>query len=108
MEFTLGKRAFDYDMMTLIGDMVKHPAGKEFFERHLDDIFDGIIASGIAAHVAGDALEKMPHGIGNVRPVDSDTVHVFAKRPGLRVGTIDKSIKRKGVTHMHRRMEYKT
>ncbi len=60
MEFTLGKRAFDYDMMTLIGDMVKHPAGKEFFESHLDDIFDGIIASGIAAHVAGDALEKMP------------------------------------------------
>ena len=60
MEFTLGKRAFDYDMMTLIGDMVKHPAGKEFFESHLDDIFDGIIASGIAAHVAGDALENMP------------------------------------------------
>ncbi len=50
----------DYDMMTLIGDMVKHPAGKQFFESHLDDIIDGVIASGIAAHVAGDAIEKMP------------------------------------------------
>lgn len=49
-----------YDMMSLVGDMVKHPAGKEFFESHMDDIIDGVIASGIAAHVAGDAIENMP------------------------------------------------
>lgn len=49
-----------FDMMSLVGDMVKHPAGKEFFESHMDDIIDGVIASGIAAHVAGDAIEKMP------------------------------------------------
>lgn len=49
-----------YDMMSLIGDMVKHPAGAEFFESHMDDIIDGVIASGIAAHVAGDAIEQMP------------------------------------------------
>lgn len=49
-----------YDMMTLIGDMVKHPVGEAFFNSHLDDMIDGIIASGIAAHVAGDAMEHMP------------------------------------------------
>ncbi len=49
-----------YSLTTLIGDMVKHPVGAAFFDSHLEDIMDGIIASGILGDVMGDDAIKIP------------------------------------------------
>ncbi len=44
--------------LSLIKELVKHPAGKQFIEENLDAIYDGVIASGIASHVTGRKIEK--------------------------------------------------
>ena len=60
-----------YSLTTLIGDMVRHPVGTAFYESHLDDLADGIAASGILGDVLGDdnltipkeQLKKMTKGL---------------------------------------------
>ncbi len=49
-----------YSLATLVGDMVKHPVGADFFECHLDEIVEGIIASGILGDVMGDDAIMIP------------------------------------------------
>lgn len=45
----------EYTEMTLLGEIVKTNAGKDFFDNHLEDIYNGIIASGVAKIVLGGA-----------------------------------------------------
>ena len=42
-----------YDKMTLIGDVIRHPVGAQFYEEHLDDIAQGIISTGVAGSIMG-------------------------------------------------------
>lgn len=50
-ETILGK--IEYTMLTLVGDLLKHPVGNAFFEMNLDALAEGIIKSGISGHVTG-------------------------------------------------------
>ena len=52
-----------YDMTSLIGDVVKKPAGAAFLDSHLEEMVQGVIASGIAADTVGQMpdLTTMDH-----------------------------------------------
>lgn len=52
-----------YDMTSLIGDVVKKPSGAAFLDSHLEEMVQGVIASGIAADTVGEMpdLSTMDH-----------------------------------------------
>ena len=55
-----------YSMMSLIGDVIKNPVGKAFFDKYLDDICEGILKSGIGGSVTGKQMD-----IAEVRKMSS-------------------------------------
>ena len=52
-----------YDMTSLIGDVVKKTSGAAFLDSHLEEMVQGVIASGIAADTVGEMpdLSTMDH-----------------------------------------------
>ena len=52
-----------YDMTSLIGDVVKKPSGAAFLDSHLEEMVQGVVASGIAADTVGEMpdLSTMDH-----------------------------------------------
>jgi len=48
----------EFTMVSLIGDIMKHPAGKAFMDTYQDELCEGIINSGMVENIIGKSISK--------------------------------------------------